>query len=183
MPKIIIALAGPIASGKGVVKKYLEEKYGASSYKFSNPLRDILKRLHLPISRENLQDISPLLLGRFGNDLLAKVIATDAKNDEAEIVVIDGARRLADITHLRALPEFKLIGVDADIKTRYERVVKRNENEGDAEKTFDQFLIDSDRETERTIPQVLAEADYLIDNNGDFASLYQQIDKLITDLK
>ncbi len=183
MPKIIIALAGPIASGKEVVKKYLEEKYGASSYKFSNPLRDILKRLYLPISRENLQDTSTWLREYFGNDLLAKVIAEDAKNDKAEIVIIDGVRRLDDVAHLKALPEFKLVGVDANIKTRYERLVKRNENEGDADKTFEQFLIDSDKETEREIPRVLKEADYLIDNNGDFASLYQQADKLITDLK
>ena len=62
-------------------------------------------------------------------------------------------------------------------------MVKRNENEGDAEKTFEQFLIDSDKETEKDIPNVLAAADYLIDNNGDFANLYQQVDKLITDLK
>ncbi len=183
MPKIIIALAGPIASGKEAVKKYLEEKYGASSYKFSNPLRDVLKRLHLPISRENIQDISTWLRARFGNDLLATIITADAIDDAGEIVIIDGARRLQDVAHLRALPEFKLVGVDADIKTRYERVVKRNENEGDAEKTFEQFLIDSDKETEKDIPNVLAAADYLIDNNGDFANLYQQVDKLITDLK
>lgn len=183
MSKIIIALAGPIASGKEVVKKYLEEKYGVSSYKFSNPLREVLKRLYLPISRENIQDLSTWLRARFGNDLLANVITVDAINDKSKIVVIDGARRLEDVAHLRTLPEFKLVGVDADIQTRYERLVKRNENEGDADKTFDQFLIDSDKETERDIPQVLAESDYLIDNNGDFASLYQQVDKLITDLK
>ena len=119
MPKIIIALAGPIASGKEAVKKYLEEKYGASSYKFSNPLRDVLKRLHLPISRENIQDISTWLRARFGNDLLATIITADAIDDAGEIVIIDGARRLQDVAHLRALPEFKLVGVDADIKTRY----------------------------------------------------------------
>lgn len=183
MPKIIIALAGPIASGKEAVKKYLEEKYNASSYKFSTPLRDILNRLSLPISRENIQDLSTCLRGRFGNDLLARVISADAKNDESEIVVVDGARRLDDIAHLRALPEFKLIGVDADEKIRYQRLVKRNENEGDANKTFEQFLIDSNKETEKEIPQLLIQANFIIDNNGEFTNLYRQVDNLIADLK
>jgi len=58
MPKLIIGLVGPLASGKGVVKDYICEKYQAKSYKFSNTIRDVLKRLHIPISRENMQNIS-----------------------------------------------------------------------------------------------------------------------------
>lgn len=179
MPKAIIGLTGKIASGKEVVKKYLEKKYGATSYKFSGPLRDVLKRLHLPINRENLQDLSLDLRNRFGSDILARVITTDAQEDEHDIVIIDGVRRLDDIKHLHPLPEFLLLSVDADIKTRYERMLLRNENAGDANKTFEQFLEDCNREAEKEIPQAMAAANYQIDNNGDFAALYEQLDKII----
>jgi dephospho-CoA kinase len=92
MPKIIIGLAGEIASGKDVTKKYLEINYGASCHRFSTILRDILNRLYLPIKRENMQDISTFLRQRFGEDLLAKIITEDVKNDPHEIVVVDGIR-------------------------------------------------------------------------------------------
>ncbi len=179
MPKTIIGLVGPVASGKDAAKKYLEEKYGAISYKFSGPLRDILKRLHLPISRENLQDLSLDLRNRFGGDILARVITADAQTDEHDIVIIDGVRRLDDIRHLRPLPEFVLISIDADIKTRYERMLIRNENAGDANKTFDQFQEDCNREAEKEIPQTMATSNYHINNNGDFAALYEQLDRII----
>lgn len=180
MPKAIIGLVGPVASGKDAAKKYLMEKYGAISYKFSSPIRDILTRLRLPVSRENMQDLSLDLRTRFGSDILARVITADAQDSQEQLIIIDGVRRLDDIKHLRPLPEFKLISIDAAIETRYERILRRNENVDDADKTFNQFTEDCSREAEREIPATMATADYQIDNNGDFASLYAQADKIIT---
>ena len=107
--KNIIGLVGEIASGKGLAVKYLKEKHGAASYRLSDPLRDILSRLRLEINRKNLQDISRVLREHFGQNLLAKVIAEDAKNDTNKIVVVDGIRRPEDIEYLAKLPEFKLV--------------------------------------------------------------------------
>jgi dephospho-CoA kinase len=45
--KIVIGLTGQIACGKGVIKKHLMETHGASDYRFSTILRDLLKRLQL----------------------------------------------------------------------------------------------------------------------------------------
>ena len=77
MKKLIIGLTGPVASGKGTVKKYIEEKYGAKDCRFSTILRDVLVRIDVPIIRENLQKVSTTLRQLFGEDLLARVIAKD----------------------------------------------------------------------------------------------------------
>lgn len=182
MAKIIIGLTGPLASGKGAVKKYLEEKYGASSHKFSDSLRDVLKRLHLEVSRENMQNLSTTLRSCFGNNILAQVISADAQDDQNEIVIIDGARRLADISNLQTLDNFRLIAIDAQPEIRYHRMVKRNENAGDKEKSFADFIKDSTRETEQEIPQVMAIAHYQLDNSGDFENLYKQLDKIVLEI-
>lgn len=182
MSKIIIGLVGPVASGKDVSKKYIEEHHGASSYKFSTVLRDILNRLYLPITRENMQDLSLDLRNRFGSDILAKVITADAKSDKGEIVIVDGVRRMDDIIHLSNLPEFKLISIEADINIRYERMKLRNENEGDANKTFAEFENDCQKEAEQEIPIVVSHAAYHLDNNGTLENLYAQIDKIITEI-
>jgi dephospho-CoA kinase len=183
MSKIILGLTGLIASGKDVSKKYLGKKYGASSHRFSTMLRDILNRLYLPIDRNNLQNLSLDLRTRFGNDALARVIAEDVKNDPAEIVIVEGIRRLADIVTLKDLPNFYLVSVDAAPAIRHERLVKRNENVGDAAKTFAQFLTDEKREAELEIPTVMAQAKYHLGNNGTLEELYRQIDKIIAAIK
>jgi dephospho-CoA kinase len=179
MAKIIIGLVGEIAAGKGTVVKYLEEKREASSHKFSSPLRDGLERFHLEINRKNMQDISRIMREHFGQNLLAKVIAEDAKKDKHNIVVIDGIRRPADIEYLKNLPEFKLVYIMADMETRYERLINRSENADDKTKTFEEFKRDHEAETEIYIKDIGSQAEYKINNNSDFNNLYRQIDKII----
>lgn len=177
--KIIIGLIGEIAAGKGAAVEYLVKKYNASSYRFSTPLRDLLNRLYLEINRKNMQDISTILRGRFGQGLLANSIAEDVKNDNNKIIVVDGIRRPADIKYLKKLPEFKLVYITAEAKTRYRRLLERGENEDDKNKTFKQFLKDHEAETELEIPEIGGTADYKIDNSGPIEELHRQIDKII----
>ena len=182
MDKIIFGLVGSLASGKETLKKYLAEKYDAKDCRFSSILRDVLSRLSISNSRENLQKISTVLRANFGEDLLASAIATDASKLDADIVVIDGVRRFTDIEHLKDLPNFILIKVDADPKLRYERMKLRNENAGDDKKTFEEFLKDHEAEADKQIPEVMKTAKYSIDNSGSFEDLYRQIDEIIAKL-
>lgn len=179
MNKIILGLVGPLACGKETVKKYLVENYKAKDCRFSTILRDVLNRTAVPVSRENLQKLSTVLRANFGENLLAKAIAMDAAKLEADIVVIDGVRRPTDIAHLNELPNFFLVKIDADPKSRYERMVKRNENEGDDKKTFEQFLKDHEAEADRLVPSVMATAKHAIDNSGSFEDLYKQVDEIV----
>ena len=177
--KIILGLAGEIASGKGVMAKYLTDKYGASSHRFSAVLRSILDRLHMEHRRENMQKLSTALRQSFGEDTLAKVISEDVKKDKSEIIAIDGVRRLDDIKYLRQLPEFKLVFIEADIRKRYKRIIRRRENPDDKNKTFEEFKKDHQRETEAQIKNLKNYADILIDNNGSLEELHKQVDRII----
>lgn len=177
--KIIIGLTGQIACGKGVIKKFLIEHYKASDYRFSTILRDVLIRLDVEQSRENIQKMSTLLRQTFGEDILAKVMANDAKNDKHHFIVIDGIRRLADIKYLRDVSGFFLVSVEADEKIRYQRVIERNENPGDDKKTFAEFLQDQQEESEEQIPETMSKADFAIDNNGTWEELWEQIHQLV----
>ena len=180
--KIIVGLTGPIASGKETVKKYLVEKYNAQDCRFSTALRDILNRAAIPISRDTMQRLSTALRANFGEDLLAKIIANDASKLGANIVVIDGVRRPTDIEYLDKLSNFFLIKIDADSKIRYERMKLRNENIGDDQKTFEEFMKDHEAEADSLVPRVMEIAKYAIDNSGSKENLYNQIDEIIKKL-
>lgn len=177
--KIILGLAGEIASGKGTTAQYIIDKHNGSSHRFSTMLRDVARRMYLEESRENLQKISTIFRQNFHDDLLSMVIAKDVENDSHEIIAIDGVRRLADISYLQKLDGFKLVYIEADIKKRFDRITKRGENTDDTEKTFEEFKKDHEREAELQIRELKDHADFVIDNNNDFNNLYRQIDKII----
>ena len=177
--KIILGLVGEMSSGKGTAVEYLEKKYSATSHRFSTSLRDVLSRISVEINRKNMQDLSRILREQFGENLLAKIISDDAKNDNNKIIIIDGIRRPADIEYLAKLPEFKLVYITASIKKRHERITKRNENKDDKNKTLEEFKKDHEAETEIEIPKIGKSAEIKIDNNGNFDNLYTQIDKTI----
>lgn len=179
MSKKIIALTGPIASGKGTVKKYIEEKYSGKDCRFSTIMRDILNRMGEENSRENLQKISQMLRENFGQDILAKIIAKDIGRLDGDLIVVDGVRRLTDIEFLKKMNGFILVRIDADPKTRYKRVVARNENKGDDKKTYEQFLKDHEADSDYEVPIVMSHASKALDNNGDLQNLYKQIDELL----
>jgi len=179
MSKIILGLNGPLAAGKGTIAQYLKNKYAATVYAFSTPLRDILDRIYQPQTRVNMQDLSLDLRNRFGDDLLSSVIAKDATNDKNQIIVVDGVRRLPDIKYLRGLPGFHLITVVTDQKVRWERMVQRDQNPDDTEKTFAQFQKDEQAEAEKHIAEVGQTAEFSINNNGSLDDLYQQIEDIL----
>lgn len=177
--KIILGFTGLLASGKGTVAKYFEEKYQAKSFRFSTILRDLTSRIYLEQSRDNLIKMSEIVRATFGEDILAKAIAGDAAKSDNELIIVEGIRRMADIEHLGRLPNFVLIEIAADPKIRYERMVKRNENKGDAEKTYEQFLADHQRSTELTILEVISHATEHINNDGTTEQLYQALEQLL----
>ncbi|KKR21516.1 MAG: hypothetical protein UT50_C0007G0002 [Candidatus Moranbacteria bacterium GW2011_GWA2_39_41] len=183
MDKIVFGITGEIASGKGTATKYLLEKYGASSHRFSTMLRDVAKRMHLEENRENLQKISTIFRENFSDDLLSQVIYHDVIADDNGIVVIDGVRRMSDIEYLKKLPGFRLIYIENEMQTRYERLTKRGENVDDASKTLEEFKIDSEREAEKRIKDLKQDADFVMDNNNDFEDLYVQIDNVVLECR
>ena len=181
--KIILGFVGPIASGKGTACGYLNEKYQAQTYRFSTMLYDILNRVNLETNRENLQKVSSVLRQNFGDDLMAKTIAFDVTKAESQIVSVDGVRREPDIKYLREIPGFYLISIDANAEIRHKRLIGRGEKTDDNTKTFEQFLEDEKKEAEQQIKAVAKKADFQIDNNGTLEQLYEQIEKIMKNIK
>ena len=182
MKKIIIGLAGQIASGKDTVAAYLAEKYNSVTVSFSAPLRAILDRLYMPIDREHLSGLAQCLIDKFGTDVLSKTIAKEIEASDKQIFVLPNIRREADYSQLEHNQGFILVGINTDLKTCYERLVKREQNEDDKNKTWEQFQKDLQLSTEVSISGLIKKSSIKLDNNGSPEDLYQQIDKMMAGL-
>ena len=179
MDKRVIGLVGEIASGKSTVAQFLEDEYGSETASFSQPLRDILDILGLPHERESMVWLGVDLRKLFGQDILAKTIFKMVNDSQAKIVCLPNIRLESDITTLKTLPGFILVSLEADQRLRYERLIKRRQNSDDTDKTWEEFLADSNLPTEVTIREVAKQAQFTIDNNTCLASLYRQVGEIV----
>ncbi len=174
--KVIIGIAGEIGAGKGTVTSYLMQHYHAQNLRYSAILQDILRRLDLVYNRENLATLAEALRGAFGGDILSRALLGDIARADARIVVVDGIRKRAELEVLRRHEGFVCFFVDADLRTRYERIHTRDEKADDATKTYEQFVADHERAADREIPQLKPLADVVIDNSGTQEATFAQID-------
>jgi dephospho-CoA kinase len=172
---LVIGLAGRIGCGKGTVAKYLVKKYDAQQFVYSDILSDILKRLHLPVTRSNLQKLGKGLREELGEKVLVNAMKGDLKEAKAEMRLIDGVRYVNEVDMLRTFPHNVLIFVDVPLEVRYERAKKRA-TRGEKELTLNEFKERDNATTEKELDKVKEMADYIIDNSGSIEQLHKQID-------
>jgi len=189
---MIIGITGTIASGKGKAASYFHSK-GFTHHSFSSEIREIAKERKIEINRMNLEKLgldlrleSPdvSILGKRVIELMEK----DLKKNPNSDFVVEGIR---DISEIKALKDFVnkirsrfvLIGIDADIETRFKRLKKRARH-GDP-KTFVEFKQIDEKELDskgQEVSKCLEHADFLIDNSGPIDELYGKLEEIIQSL-
>jgi dephospho-CoA kinase len=181
--KIILGISGDIGAGKNEMTDYIKKKWRGKAYRSSEILRDILKRLNLPETRENMQKISTSLRKDFGEDIISRVSSYDLRNIKNKIIAINGIRRMSDLKFFEKDFLVKLVYVGAHLEKRFKRISQRKENSDDIQKTFNQFKKDHLKEAEKQTGDLRGKADYVIKNNGTRQEFYKKIDKIINRLK
>jgi len=179
MAKLIIGIIGENAAGKTTATEYLKKKFNAVTFRFSDMLGDILKRMYVETSRANFQLLSTVLRQNFGEDIMSKVIAQDAKNATSDIIITEGVRRPSDVPYLKELSNFILIYIQADERVRFSRLATRGEKVDDATKTWKEFQAEGLQESEQQILAIAKTANYVVDNNGELENTYRQLDEIV----
>ena len=183
MPKKVIGLVGPIASGKGTVASYLKEK-GYRAYSLSDVLKEEVTARGLEVARATCNIVSNDMRETLGADILARRTAEIIERDNREKVVIDAIRNPKEIDFLRQKFGAKIIGVVADQKRRYDFFVERGLYL-DEIKNFEQFKELDDMELaqagdhKQQVATCLDLADIVIENNGAVEDLEQKVHNFI----
>ena len=124
---MIVALTGPIGSGKGEAALYLKEK-GFQYLVYSDILREAAKQQGIDPTRENLNKIGIHIKEHFhdpgylSKSLLAKITQKDA--------IVDGVRNVGEIKELKKRKDALIMGITAPQRLRFKRIVGRK-REGD----------------------------------------------------
>ncbi|TSC52123.1 MAG: hypothetical protein CEO40_274 [Parcubacteria group bacterium LiPW_72] len=178
--ELIIGLTGEKLAGKGTTAAYLAEKYNARVFRFSQVLDEVLKRLYLPITRENEIKLGLSLRQSFGEDILAKTLFQNVKDEKADLVIVDGMRFREEAEMFSQLENFILVYITAPIKIRFERMKNRTEKADEKNMDFNKFEeIEEVSPTETAIKVIAKKAQVKIENIGTFEELYAKIEKEI----
>lgn len=185
---MIIGVTGFLASGKGVFSNILKQK-GFIVYSCSDEIREECKKRNIELTRDNLQKIGNDLREKYGSNILAKRLVERIKQIGLDKnFVIESIRTPAEIQELKSLPNFVLVFIDADSKTRYERA-KQRLREKEHISSYGEFLESERKEMESGDPnsQQLLKckelSNFTIDNNGTLEDLINQINLFLYSLQ
>ncbi len=176
--KLAVGLVGRIAAGKSVISQHLVENYGADYFMFSQVLIDVLQRLNLPPTRENLQGLGMSLRKTLGQDVIVNALKHDLEEKDSKVAVIDGIRYENEVEMLRGFKKSVLIHVVAPSEVRYQRCRERGEK-GEHDITYEEFLEAEEKETERYIDELGREADHTLKNTGSIEELINEVDEIM----
>lgn len=185
--KIIIGITGTIGAGKGTIVDYLVKNNGFIHFSAREDVinKEIEKR-GLPITRDNMVLVANDLRKNYGPSYVAEELFKMAQNSP-QACVLESLRTVGEIESLKNKGMFYLFAVDANQKTRYDRIQIRNNSQSDnvsLEKFIEQEKteMNSDDPNKQNLIKCISMADYTLDNNGTFDDLYRQIDELVKKL-
>ncbi|PJE59852.1 MAG: hypothetical protein COU85_01455 [Candidatus Portnoybacteria bacterium CG10_big_fil_rev_8_21_14_0_10_44_7] len=177
--KIILALVGKPAAGKGTVVDLLRQQLKGKKVlviRFSDVLTQALTLFLDKPGRQDCQWLVSCLRERYGEDILARAAERKLKQAKFDVAILDGLRVGGEEAMLRRVGG-QLIFVDTPAKTRWERIGQRQEK-GDDTVSFTKFLEIDQALPEKQIAAIGSGADFKIDNAGDLASLKKQVEQI-----
>jgi dephospho-CoA kinase len=179
---IIIGITGSLGAGKGTIVSYLKKK-GFKHYSVRSFLINEIKKLKLPISRESMVKVANDLRLKYGVSYIVEQLYSKANSD----CIIESIRAIGEVKKLKQKGEFILFAVDANQKTRYERIKKRKSSTDLI--SFNEFKQQEEKELSNSDPfkqnlvKCMKMADYKFINNGPKKELYKKIDEIINNIK
>ena len=175
----VLVLTGMPGSGKSEAVKVAEEM-GIVVHRMGDMVREMVKAKGFEINRANLSSVGNSERKRLGPDIWAKRTARTIAR--ASMVVIDGARSLAEVDFFRKELGSSLIvlAIHSSPWTRWQRVHKRAREDDPG--TFEELRERDGQELKWGLGDIIATADIMLLNEGGKGHLRGQMRHLLLDL-
>lgn len=184
---MILGLAGTIGAGKGTVVEYLKSK-GFTQYSSSKLLGELVEKEGNPKIRDFLSPMATRLQQEYPGGVVEKNYHEKYLQEKPENAIFEALHRQSEANFVRSIGGF-IIGVDADLETRFKRTQLRKESEkdeGDFEYFKKQAQIEDegggDASRDNNIRAVINSADAVVINDGTVEELHKKIDEVLAEL-
>lgn len=179
---IIIGITGTIGAGKGTVVDYLVSHKNFAHYSARAFITEEVLLRGLPVNRDTVTATAKDMREKTGPCTVAEALYKKAYAN-GQNAIIESLRNTGEVSFLKGQANFFLLGVDADRKVRYERIVKRNSDLDHV--TYEKFISDEEREMTATDPfsqnikGCMDLAGAIVRNDGTLEELYVEVDKAL----
>ena len=143
-------------------------------------VREEAKKRNLKYTANNLGKIAKELRKKEGPDIIAQKCIDLIKNQNQEVIIIDGIRSIFEVNAFRKYWKFPIISIVADEKLRLKRLFERSRS--DDPKSIEEIKERDNREVKFGLKEVLKVADYRILNNSTIADLKKNTKELVQNI-
>ncbi len=181
---MIIGITGTLGAGKGTVVEYLKTK-GFRHFSARSFFVEEINKRGLPVNRDTMVEVANDLRAKNGPGYFTQE-AMKRAGAEGGDVVIESIRSLGEAQYLKEHGA-ALWAVDADIKSRYERITLRASETDKI--SFEKFAADEQKEmhnddpTKQNIAGVIAMSDAVLMNDATQEELFAQVEEALKKIK
>lgn len=181
----IIGITGTLGAGKGTIVNYLVNTLGYFHFSVRSYLLQEIRKRGLPENRDSMvlvaNDLRENNSPSFIVDELFKQASSQGKN-----AVIESIRTPGEVESLRRKGSFFLFAVDANARTRYDRIRLRASETDSID--FDTFLKNEKREmtsddpNKQNLKRCIELADFRFMNDGNMEQLINSVEQALENI-
>jgi len=176
MDNIVIALAGPIGSGKSTISIALAEALGFPRASFGDYVRSVTKHRRLTLERETLQTIGSELIEN-GWEPFCQAVLSQAGWRKGESIVIDGLRHIEaiEVLHQMTAPlKFILVFTAIEEESRQNRLMMKGITDNEEKSKIESHS------TEVQVNSLRSKANLILDGTQPILELVRQTIEFIS---
>ena len=180
---MILGVTGTLGAGKGSVVEYLVKEKGFAHLYITDYMRSVATERGLPLVRMTFHNIGNEHRTQGPHALVEATIAWGKEKGITDMFVIEALHTPDEVRYVQERGGI-VIGVDADLRTRYDRIVGRKHDKDDT--TFEEFKAHEEMEMKPTSESsndlygALEAADYRIENDGSVEELHAKVDQVLS---
>lgn len=180
---LVLGFVGWPCAGKDVAAEFFKARHNAMWWGHSNFIR--ARWSEMGIESPTTDQLSALFEARAshqGYGWIARIVTDRVealrRSEPERLVVMTGVHNLDEVEMYRELENFRLVSLVADRETRFRRWCDRP-RASDGSRTWEQFLAIEALDGNRNVPDVLALADRVVENNGSLEDFHRALETLV----